>query len=202
MGRNKKLYSYNDKSYTIDELCQINGLSKNHIRYLLKKGLSVDEIINHKYRDNRYKHGMKGTRLYQVWKDMKRRCYNTRCDDYENYHNRGISICEEWLNDNTTFFKWAVNNGYKEGLSIDRIDNNKGYSPSNCRWTTVTAQNNNRQNSIRLLYHNNWLSIREIADMEDISYKTAYKRYVIRKKTRLPRKRLYDKGGYNESIGN
>lgn len=62
------------------------------------------------------------------------------------------------------------------------------------------GENNNRQNSIRLLYHNTWLSIREIADMEDISYKTAYKRYVIRKKTRLPRKRLYDKGGYNESI--
>lgn len=200
MNKNKKLYRYNDKSYTMDELCQINKLSKNQIRYRLKKGLSIDEIINHKYHDNRYKHGMKGTKLYQVWKDMKRRCYNPRCDDYENYHNRGISICEEWLNDNTTFFKWAVNNGYKEGLSIDRIDNNKGYSPSNCSWTTVTAQNNNRQNSIRLLYHNNWLSIREIADMEDISYKTAYKRYVIRKKTRLPRKRLYDKGGYNESI--
>lgn len=194
MSRNKKLYTYNDKSYTIDELCHINGLSKNQIRYLLKKGLSVDDIINHKYNDNRYKHGMKGTKLYEVWKGMKRRCYNNRCDDYENYHDRGITICDEWLNDNTTFFKWALNNGYKNGLSIGRIDNNKGYSPNNCRWATVTEQANNMQNSFRVLYHNNWLSIREIADIEGISYKTAYKMYVTRKKTRLPRKQLYDKG--------
>lgn len=202
MSRNKKLYPCNDKSYTIDELCRINGLSKNQIRYLLKKGLSADEIINNKYNDNRYKHGMKGTKLYEVWKGMKRRCYNYRCDDYENYHDRGITICDEWLNDNTTFFKWALSNGYEKGLSIDRIDNNKGYSPDNCRWATATEHANNMQNSIRLLYHNNWLSIREIADIEGISYKTAYKRYVTRKKTRLPRKHLYDKGVYNESIRN
>ena len=194
MSRNKKLYSYNDKLYTIDDLCQIKGLSKNQIRYLLKKGLSVDEIINNKYDNNRYKHGMKGTKLYEVWRSMKRRCYSPHNDDYENYHDRGITICDEWLNDNRTFFDWALHNGYEKGLSIDRIDNNKGYSPCNCRWATVTEQANNKQNSIRLLYHNNWLSIREIANIECISYRTTYKRYVTHKKTRLPRKQLYDKG--------
>lgn len=195
MSRNKRLYQYNDRTYTIDELCQINELSKYQIRYLLKKGLSVDEIINHKYCDNRYKHGMKGTKLYEVWKSMKRRCYNNCCDDYENYHDRGIAICDEWLNNSVTFFDWALNNGYKKGLSIDRIDSNKGYSPDNCRWVDQTVQNNNRRGCFRLLYHSNWLSVREIASLEGISYNQVYKRYVTRKKTRLPRKQLYPIGG-------
>jgi len=98
-----------------------------------------------------YKHGQsnaikrgKGTRLYESWKGMKARCYYLKHKDYKSYGGRGIIICEEWRGNYLSFYEWAIANGYKEGLTIDRKDSDGPYSPDNCRWTTMEVQNNNK----------------------------------------------------------
>lgn len=85
--------------------------------------------------------------LYAVYHSMKARCYRKTCKDYPYYGGRGITICEEWLSDFNNFYKWAISNGYRKGLSIDRINMNGNYEPTNCRWETSKVQNRNtRQN--------------------------------------------------------
>jgi hypothetical protein len=96
-------------------------------------------------------HGLGCTRLYDIWKNMKDRTLNPMCKQYNGYGGRGITICEEWL-DVQNFYNWAITNGYEEdkGLSIDRIDNDGNYEPSNCRWTTRVIQARNQR-----MYKNN-----------------------------------------------
>lgn len=89
-------------------------------------------------------HGLSGTRIYHCWHDMVRRCYDPKCRNYKHYGAKGISVCEEWKNDFTNFYKWAENNGYSENLTIDRIDFYGNYEPTNCRWVDMHVQNANR----------------------------------------------------------
>lgn len=84
------------------------------------------------------------TRLRKCWKQMKTRCYNPNAKDYKWYGGKGISICEEWLYDYSVFKTWALSHGYKESLSIDRIDSNGNYEPNNCRWVNMRVQNQNK----------------------------------------------------------
>lgn len=84
---------------------------------------------------------------------MKERCYNKRAINYKNYGGRGIVVCDEWLKDNMSFYIWSIKNGYKKGLSIDRIDNNGNYEPSNCRWTTRKEQNRNTRKNVFITYN-------------------------------------------------
>lgn len=103
---------------------------------------------------NNRKHGKRNTKLYSTYNSMKQRCANIK-DKYAHiYSLRNIKVCEEWLGENgfLNFYEWAINNGYKEYLSIDRIDNNKGYSPDNCRWVTMETQQNNRRNNRLISY--------------------------------------------------
>ncbi len=97
--------------------------------------------LHTRYKDHNEK------RIAQTFNQMKHRCYNKKCKAYKNYGERGIKICEEWLNDFYLFYKWSIENGYKEELSIDRIDVNGNYEPSNCRWITNIQQQNNKRNN-------------------------------------------------------
>lgn len=92
-------------------------------------------------------------KLYAVWNSIKQRCLNENNKAYKYYGGRGIAICKEWANDFALFEKWSMTNGYRQGLSIDRVDNNKGYSPQNCRWATIKTQLNNTRSN-RILEYN------------------------------------------------
>lgn len=94
---------------------------------------------------NNIKHNKSNTRLYRIWGGMKTRCYRPYHTMYSNYGGRGISVCEEWRDDFEAFEKWALSNGYKDDLSIDRIDNDGDYCPDNCRWVTILQQNSNKR---------------------------------------------------------
>ena len=91
-------------------------------------------------------------RLYRIWADMKRRCKNPDRPCYKDYGGRGIRVCQEWENSFDSFREWALNNGYSDDLSIDRIDNDGNYEPSNCRWATPKEQANNKRNNFYISY--------------------------------------------------
>lgn len=84
-------------------------------------------------------------RLYWIWQDMKKRCYNPNCKCFKFYGGKGIGVCDDWKNSYLNFKKWALSNGYADNLTIDRIDNNKNYQPSNCQWITQSENSKKMQ---------------------------------------------------------
>jgi len=95
------------------------------------------------------KHNMSFHPIYKVFHGIRQRCYNSNDCNYHNYGARGISVCDEWRSNFNGFCKWAVDNGWKKGLSIDRIDVNGNYEPSNCRWATSTEQSRNTRKTLK-----------------------------------------------------
>lgn len=113
---------------------------------------SCGKCITHKP-PNTQTHGMSNTRLYQVWHGMKQRCNPKDINHKSRYSSRGIKVCEDWANSFEKFYQWALMNGYQEGLTIDRINNDGIYEPSNCRWTTTYVQARNRRTNV-MVEHN------------------------------------------------
>ena len=96
---------------------------------------------------NHYKHGLSHTRIDNIYKSMIDRCGNPKSYNYHKYGAKNIHVCDEWKSNKEKFFEWAFANGYTESLTLDRINNEKGYSPDNCRWRTQKEQQNHRTNN-------------------------------------------------------
>lgn len=92
-------------------------------------------------------HSMSKDRIYKIWAGIKVRCYNNKCESYFRYGGRGIKVCDEWKDDFMNFYNWAMNNGYKDDLTIDRIDVNGNYEPDNCKWIPLCEQSWNKRNT-------------------------------------------------------
>lgn len=122
-------------------------------------------------------HGLKGTRLYRIWSNMKSRCYIESVPCYKDYGGRGIKVCAEWLDDFKSFYDWAMVNGYNDDLSIDRIDNDGNYEPGNCRWVTQAVQSNNRRGVIIVSHNGETHSLKRWAEITGINYSTLMSRY-------------------------
>ncbi len=114
-------------------------------------------------------HGWANTKLAKVYDGMKARCHSRLCAGFVHYGDRGITVCEEWLEDRASFFKWAEASGYAPGLQIDRIDGNKGYSPDNCRWVTQLVNQNNRRSNRRVTFKGETLTMAEWSRKTGIS---------------------------------
>lgn len=112
-------------------------------------------------------------KLYYIWSSMKKRCFDTENKSYKNYGGRGISICDEWIIKKLgykNFERWALNNGYKEGLSIERIDNDGNYCPENCKWIKISEQANNKRNNIFVYIKDKRFSLKQASNIYNINY--------------------------------
>lgn len=116
------------------------------------------------------KHGLSRTRIYNIYTKMKQRCYNKNDVSYKDYGAKGITVCKEWLGKNgfQNFYNWAILNGYREDLTIDRINPYGNYEPSNCRWATYETQQNNRTNNAKIEFNGEVHTISEWAKIYDV----------------------------------
>ena len=122
-------------------------------------------------RNEKHMHGLSNNPIYRHWINMKSRCNNPNSSKYHLYGGKGISVCEEWEIDVRIFYNWAIENSYKKGLTLDRIDGNGNYEPSNCRWATYTQQARNSTQNHLLTYKGQTKCIYEWAEYLGISKK-------------------------------
>ena len=127
-------------------------------------------------RELEVKHNMTGTKLYNVWTHMKVRCFNPKDKYYKDYGGRGITVCDEWKDDFLAFCDWSMVNGYKEGLTIERKNNNGNYSPDNCAWITSKEQQRNKRNTCFLTFEGKTQSASAWAEEYGVSGKTITRR--------------------------
>lgn len=121
-------------------VCQrtANQLTQNH-------SISCGCMTKNSQHLSNFKHGETGTRLYRIWKAMRTRCSNSNVPYFKYYGGKGVSVCEEWTNSFESFQEWALSHGYVDNLTIDRINGDGNYEPQNCRWVTMTVQNQNKK---------------------------------------------------------
>lgn len=136
----------------------------------------IRSSICYKLGKSRITHGSSNTRLYKIYSNMKDRCNNKNNYAYKYYGARGIKICKEWENDFSVFQKWAISNGYQDTLTIDRIDNDRGYCPDNCRWVTPGQQCLNTRSNKYITYNNKTQTLKEWADELGLKYTKLWKR--------------------------
>lgn len=129
---------------------------------------------NEKIRKLNLSHNMSNTRIYKIWQDLKARCYNPNNKEYKNYGARGITVCSLWKDSFENFYNWAMANGYNESLTIDRINVNGNYEPSNCRWADSYLQANNRRNTHYVSYNG------EVDSLENMCRKLNVNSKIIR----------------------
>lgn len=121
-------------------------------------------------------HGKADSRLYSIWLGMRDRCYRKTNHKYSEYGARGIGVCADWRSSYVSFEEWAISNGYIDGLSIDRINNDGNYSPDNCRWTTAITQANNKRNNHIVDYGGEKITVSQLSKISGVSYNTLLSR--------------------------
>lgn len=124
-----------------------------------------------------HSHKLSGTKLWHTYYSMLDRCYDKNNERYEIYGGRGIRVCDDWKNSFTSFSEWALQNGYQDKLTIDRINNNGDYEPSNCRWSTQKEQARNRSSNLMIKLNGELMTLIELSEKMEIPYKTAISRY-------------------------
>lgn len=172
-----KLNNYHKKGVWWLCVCDCGNLTKvrgNRLRSLEIKSCGC--YRNERIIEVNTKHGKYGTRLYRVWNNMKDRCYNEQYHNYPNYGGRGIAVCSEWRNDFQAFYKWAVDNGYRDNLTIDRTNVDGNYEPSNCRWVTMKQQNRNKTNNNYITINGITHCLSEWCEIYNINYKRVWDR--------------------------
>lgn len=157
----------NEKEVRTD--CLTSGLVKSC--GCLKK--DQDKINLTKY----HKHKLSHTKLWDTYYGMKSRCYDKTDKRYSDYGGRGIEICPEWLENFENFVSWSLKNGFDDNLQIDRIDNDSGYSPQNCRWISIKENCRNRRSNVMIEYQGKMITLVELSEILNIPYKTAYSKY-------------------------
>lgn len=150
-----------------------DGLISGSIRSCgcLKNELSAERVAKN------HKHKQSGTRLYHIWQGMKSRCYTKTSPDYQRWGGRGIKMCDEWRDSFESFYEWAMASGYKDTLTIDRVDNDGDYTPDNCRWTTAREQSRNRRSNIPITIGNTTKTLTEWCEIFNLDYKMVNARY-------------------------
>ena len=121
---------------------------------------------------------VKFKRLYRIWCCMKQRCYNKNLKAYKDYGGRDIQVCDEWINNYRKFESWSLKNGYDDTLTIDRINNNGNYEPSNCRWVTREIQSKNKRNNVYVTYKGNKILLKDYAKKNNLNYKCLHSKYL------------------------
>mgnify|MGYP001569187649 CR=1 FL=1 len=143
------------------------------IKRQLSAGINQDSCGCNK---NKIHNGSK-TKLYGVWRIMKQRCSNPNYKQYKDYGGRGITVCPEWIESYIAFRDWALNNGYKEGLQINRIKNNGNYEPSNCEWNTSAKNAQNRNNNTMTMQLAN--KIRNLYATGNYTHRQLFKKFGV-----------------------
>ena len=170
-------YDYVSKKWICD--CDCGSRTKVSLTHLqdghVKSCGCLHRAVSKSLGKNNIKHGDVGTKLYNHWRGMKSRCYYNKNKDFANYGGRGIVVCDEWKNDYLTFKNWSLTNGYQDGLTLDRINVNGNYEPSNCRWIDNISQQNNKRNNRVIKYKNNNYTISELSRVLGINYSTLWK---------------------------
>ncbi|OBG93885.1 hypothetical protein A9X05_09150 [Mycobacterium sp. E3298] len=155
--------------------CECGSL-KVHTSSSLNNTLSCGCLGRKLTTERSTKHGMAHTRLYKIYKGMKKRCYSENAQNYKHYGGRGIILSSDWLGDEgfTNFKDWSLENGYTDELTIERIDVNGNYEPNNCCWIPKKEQFRNKTNTIRINIYNSQYSLDDLHKATNIPYQTLY----------------------------
>ena len=165
----------NSKMGRVQWLCQCccgNETKVSSLSLRTQNTQSCGCLYNETRKTIRKSHGYKHSRLYKIWGNMKQRCYNDNVKCYKYYGARGIQVCDEWRNNFKSFYDWAMNNGYRDDLTIDRINVDGDYEPNNCRWATNEEQSNNRRNNHTLTINNETHTTKAWSNILGIPYST------------------------------
>lgn len=159
-----------------EKVVNINNILKGFSKSC---GCLISEVTTEKNKTMKQKdkHKYSDYSLYRTWISMRKRCYSVTEPAYKDYGGRGITVCDEWNSDYNSFLIWAKSNGYQKGLTIDRIDNDKGYYPDNCRFVDNYVQANNKRNNIKICFNNEVDTLPNWARKLKVSASMLYSRY-------------------------
>lgn len=167
-----RLHSYHKKGTYWLCICECGNLVEVYLQNLQSGHTTSCGCL-------KVKHNKCDTRLYSILRGIKTRCYNKNVKEYKYYGKRGIAVCDEWLNDFNAFYDWAMENGYNDTLTIDRIDVDGNYSPDNCRWIPNKEQQQNKRKTKLYTINDITKTLAEWCEVYNINYNKVYNRVYL-----------------------